>query len=157
MSTAILSDPSLAESSSSTVRHRARLREVQGRRRYVAAGMGALAPILANLLLVDPQTVFTDVDARSLLGWGVRIVILFAFGAAAAWLYREENSPLKLFQLGVAMPALITALANGQNIEQHEAKGVATAAPASHVEAPALAVEDATPPLRMAEADPSAS
>ncbi|HEX6747019.1 MAG TPA: hypothetical protein VF092_06945 [Longimicrobium sp.] len=95
--------------------------EASFRRRFIAAGMGALAPILVNLLVVDPKTVFVSVTLAVALGYAVKTTLLFMAGGAVAWMHPEESSPRKLFQMGIAAPALLTAVINGTQVERRVA------------------------------------
>ena len=88
--------------------------------RYVIAGLGALTPIAANLLVVDFQNIFIQSSTAVVLGYAVRVVVLFLAGMLMAFLYADENQRLKLFQLGVAAPAFILSLQNGKEVKLPE-------------------------------------
>ena len=54
----------------------------------------------------------------TLAGYAVRALVLCYMGGMIAYLYKDEKSPLKIFQLGLAAPALITAFINAHNVTQ---------------------------------------
>jgi hypothetical protein len=87
------------------------------RQKIVLGGLGALTPIVVNLLVVDSTTIFGGLTALVLIGYVIRIVVLFYLGGLVAYLHKEENSGLQLFELGIVAPALITSLMNGARID----------------------------------------
>lgn len=85
------------------------------RERIVLGGAGALTPILLNLLVVDASTVFQSVTLLALTGYTAKVAILFYLGAITAVLHKKERDSLRLFELGIVAPALLTAVLNGAN------------------------------------------
>ncbi len=85
------------------------------RKRMLLAGLGALMPVILNLLVVDYRTVFTDATLPAAAGYAIRVVVLFFLGGLVAFLHKEETNPLRIFELGIIAPALVTALMNGTN------------------------------------------
>lgn len=90
-----------------------------GRQRIILAGLGALVPIVLNLLVVDLGTVFSSATAITIATWTFRVLVLFALGAITGWMHQQEHDRVKIFQLGIVAPALLTSLANGTNVEKH--------------------------------------
>jgi hypothetical protein len=86
------------------------------RKKFVIGGLGALAPILLNLLVIDLETLLIDLTVLALFSYLIRVTALFAVGGLIAILNKAENDPWKLFQLGIAAPALLTAAINGSNV-----------------------------------------
>lgn len=86
------------------------------RHKIFIGGLGALTPIIMNLLVVDFM-LLKDLTFFAFLGYLVRVVVLFYLGGLVAYLHKSEESPVKLFELGIVAPALITALLNGGNVE----------------------------------------
>ena len=82
-------------------------------RTFIGA-LGGVAPVLVNVLSIDPDAVFSEAQTLAIAGWLVRIAVLCGLGALVAWLHQKETNPWKVFQLGIAGPALITAVLNGQ-------------------------------------------
>jgi hypothetical protein len=83
-------------------------------RRYLIAGLGACLPLLVgywadrNTFFDEPMRVATMLSVLfSTLGF-------FVAGVASAWLYPDETNRLKLLQLGMAAPAMFTAMIAGQ-------------------------------------------
>jgi hypothetical protein len=82
------------------------------RQKIIIGGLGALTPIIMNLLVVDINVLVINLTLFAFIGYAVRVVILFYLGGLVAYLHKNENSPIKLFELGIVAPALITALLN---------------------------------------------
>ena len=87
--------------------------ELTTRAKVLIGGVGALTPIILNLLVVDLQTTFTSISVLVVLGYLIRVAILFCIGGGMAYFHKDEKSALKLFEIGIVAPALITALMNG--------------------------------------------
>lgn len=87
-----------------------------GRSRFLLGGLGASAPVLLNLLIVDLQTLMLDLKPLAVVSYLVRVCALFAIGGLVGWMHRTEVEPVKLFMLGIGAPALITGAINGRNI-----------------------------------------
>jgi hypothetical protein len=88
-------------------------------KRFLIGGVGALMPILVTLLAVDLGAIFaqhSSVTAANVVGVLVRYVILFVIGGFVAYLHEDERKPFKLFEIGIAAPALITSLVTSQAI-----------------------------------------
>ena len=62
------------------------------------------------------ETLLLALTPIALISYLIRVVILFAVGGFVAILNRGEDDPFKVFQLGIAAPALITAFINGNNV-----------------------------------------
>lgn len=78
-------------------------------------GLGALTPNIMNLLVVDLENIFIDVEPVAIISYLIRVVVLFYIGGVVAYLNSDENKPAKLFQLGIYAPAMILALMNATN------------------------------------------
>jgi hypothetical protein len=89
--------------------------------KIMMGGLGALTPIALNLLAVDLKTTFATISVFVLLGYTLRVVILFYLGGLVAFLHRDENKPIKLFELGIVAPALLTTLLSAAGVESHKA------------------------------------
>lgn len=87
-----------------------------GPKRFIFAGLGGLAPLLMNLVVIDLQTLLLDLTLLAVLSYLIRVVALFVLGGIVGWLHKTECDPVKLFQLGIAAPALITAAINGGQV-----------------------------------------
>lgn len=87
--------------------------ELTTRRKIMIGGLGALTPIVLNLVVVDSKTTFATTTTAVLLAYLIRVVGLFYLGGLVAYLHKKEKKALKLFELGIVAPALITALMNG--------------------------------------------
>lgn len=86
------------------------------RTKFLIGGVGGIAPVLMNLVVIDLETLLIDLTALAVVSYLIRVAALFAIGGLVAVLNRTETDPLKLFQLGIAAPALITAFINGSNV-----------------------------------------
>lgn len=91
---------------------------MNARARFLTGGVGALVPILLNLVVVDLDTQLQDVTALSVVSYLLRNIALFVVGGIVVTFFNaSEESPPKLFQLGIVAPALLTALLNGHNVD----------------------------------------
>lgn len=89
------------------------------KKRFFLGGGGALMPVLVSLLTIDIGAALasdSSLTTGNIVGLGIRYIILFAIGGIVAYLHEEESKPFKLFQLGMAAPALITSLITSQGI-----------------------------------------
>jgi len=75
--------------------------------------IGALTPIVINLLIVDLQTTLSAVTPISAFCYAVRVAALCTAACIVIYLNSDEDRPVKLFQLGIAAPALLTGMLNG--------------------------------------------
>lgn len=76
-------------------------------------------PVLVSLLAIDIGATFDSdlgLTAGNIVGFVVRYMILFLLGGFVAYLHDDETKPFKLFELGVAAPALITSLITAQGV-----------------------------------------
>ena len=85
--------------------------------KILIGGLGALTPAVLNLAVVDLHILLIDLTVVALLAYLIRVAVLFAIGGLVAYFHKSEKSPIKLFQLGLAAPALITSLLNGGQVE----------------------------------------
>jgi hypothetical protein len=89
-----------------------RVKELTGHTKILIGGLGALTPIVLNLVIVDLNTTLANLTALVFLGYLLRVVVLFYLGGLVAY-FQEEKSRLKLFELGIVAPALLTGIMNG--------------------------------------------
>lgn len=83
--------------------------------RLILGGLGALIPSACNLLLVDFHNVVLQMDMVGLLGYAIRVLILFALGAFLAYVHKDEVNAWKVVQLGLGVPALAISILNAGN------------------------------------------
>lgn len=95
--------------------------------------LGALAPILVNLYVVDFQTVLPNVLPLEALSYAIRLVALCASACLVVYLNGDEARPVKLFQLGVMAPAMLTSMLNGAAVANKAPSAAPAAAPPAHV------------------------
>jgi hypothetical protein len=119
------------------------------RQKILLGGLGALTPVVLNLLVVDLRTLQVDFSPLVAVGYVLRVVVLFYLGGLIAFLHKEETHPTKLFELGIAAPALITALLNAGNvaIPRHDASAAAPVHALSILAAPVYA-QSAEEPMK---------
>ncbi len=92
-----------------------------GHTRFLWGGLGALAPTIISLAILDHSLLADyaaniDEETFKLVGYGFRVLALFAIGGLWAYFHRSEVEPLKLFQLGIVAPAMITGMINASNV-----------------------------------------
>lgn len=85
-------------------------------------GLGALTPIIMNLLVIDLEVLLVNLTFYSVLGYSIRVIVLFYLGGLIAYLHKDEFNPVKIFELGIVAPALITALLNAGQIDVSKMK-----------------------------------
>jgi len=101
---------------------------------FLWGGIGALVPSILTFTLVDHDVVAryvagfaegrTTYDA---IGYAVRILVLFVLGGFWAFLHKGEREPMKLVQLGMLAPAMITGMINAANLSEERNPGVESA------------------------------
>lgn len=92
--------------------------------------LGALTPIVINLLVVDLHTTLSNLTVIEAITYSIRVVALCAAACIVIYLNFDEARPIKLFQLGIAAPAVLTGLLNGAVINNKQ-NAPATPAPQS--------------------------
>ncbi|HEU4388637.1 MAG TPA: hypothetical protein VFV34_12625 [Blastocatellia bacterium] len=85
-------------------------------KKILIGGLGALTPILLNLLALDLKTTFATTTLLVVAGYTVRVMILFYVGGLVAYLHKDEHKPIKLFELGIAAPALLTTIISAAQV-----------------------------------------
>lgn len=89
------------------------------KKRFLIGGGGALMPVLVSFLAIDIGTALSDesnLSTANIIGISIRYIILFIVGGVVAYLHEDEHKPFKLFELGIAAPALITSLITAQGV-----------------------------------------
>ena len=102
--------------------------ETTGYSRFLWGGLGALAPTIISLAILDHSSLADyianiDEETLKLVGYGFRVVVLFTIGGLWAYFHRSEVEPLKLFQLGIVAPAMITGMINASNVSNQTQPG----------------------------------
>lgn len=88
------------------------------KKRFFIGGFGALMPVLVSLLAIDIGAIFDDestLTTGNIIGVFIRYIILFLIGGFIAYLHEDEIKPFKLFEIGIAAPALISSLITAQS------------------------------------------
>ncbi len=91
-------------------------------KKFLLGGIGGLVPLIMTLVLVDIQVIATYIqslesDMYYLSGYLLRFLALFLLGGFWAYLHSSEKDPIKLFQLGIVAPAMITGMINAHNLD----------------------------------------
>jgi hypothetical protein len=86
--------------------------------KVLIGGVGALMPIILNLLVIDFNTLHDGLTSLSILGYCVRVAVLFGVGGMVAYFHKSERNAFKLFQLGLGAPAVLLAMLNGVNAQR---------------------------------------
>ncbi len=89
-----------------------------GKKRFLLGGIGALLPILLSIAIADAARIgeYIADQPYELLGYVIRTATLFALGGVWAYVQSSEMQPLKVLQLGVVAPAMLTVMVNGANV-----------------------------------------
>src|SRR5437762_7282901 len=91
-----------------------RKRDIASHKRILIGALGAFTPILMNLLIVDFNVIPT-LTKYDFIGYSVRTLVLLFIGGIVGYFNKSERNMMKLFQLGLAAPALITASINAKS------------------------------------------
>lgn len=83
-------------------------------KRFFIGGIGGLAPVLMFLISVDWEQFVVDAPPLKVVGYSVRVLVLFFIGGFVAYLHSDEHQPFKLFEVGLAAPALIAGAITSQ-------------------------------------------
>jgi len=86
--------------------------ELNTYQKIMLGGLGALTPVIMNLLAVDLEKLLINITIISVIAYLIKVIILFYIGGLVAYLNSDENKPIKLFQLGIYAPAMIIAFMN---------------------------------------------
>ncbi len=81
--------------------------------------LGALSPIIANLLVVDLDLVLANAKLLTVVSYIIRVVALCGAACIVVYLNSDEDKPIKVFQLGIAAPALLTGIINGVSLSHN--------------------------------------
>jgi hypothetical protein len=84
--------------------------------RILIGGIGALMPIIVNLLIVDFEKL-ADYNFLRTFGYLIKTLVLFGLGGLIAYFNKDEVNAFKLFQLGLGAPALIVGMLNGVTVK----------------------------------------
>jgi chromosome segregation ATPase len=92
--------------------------------KLIIGGIGGLAPILTKLIILDADTIASylqsfDPKFWELVGYLLWSCILFSAGVFWAFIHKSENNLLKLFQLGIVAPAMITGIVQSSQLKAH--------------------------------------
>ncbi len=88
---------------------------IGARRRFWIGGGGALLPLLVTLIATDLSSIIDHYDLLTpglVVGTGIRYLALFVLGGIVAMANTDEQKAIKLVQLGIAAPALISSYLN---------------------------------------------
>lgn len=90
--------------------------------KFLLGGLGALAPVMTSLLIVDFEKVAEQLLTHSeslywILGYTTRVFGLFLIGGMWAYLHKSEREPMKIFQLGIVAPAMLTGMLNASHVQ----------------------------------------
>ena len=92
---------------------------MNSQKRFLVGGGGALMPVLISILAIDVGAVLgsdSSLSTANIIGIFIRYFVLFVIGGVVAFLHEDETNSFKLFELGVAAPALLTSLISAQGI-----------------------------------------
>lgn len=92
------------------------------RDRIAIGGLGGVAPVLVNLIVVDMVSSLAGFTLIVGLAYAVRVLAMVGAGAIAGWLHEDEVKPTKVFQLGMVAPALLTGMMNGAALRMDAVK-----------------------------------
>ncbi|MEJ8835577.1 DM9 repeat-containing protein [Ramlibacter sp. AN1133] len=110
--------------------------DASSKQRFLVGGVGACLPMVLQFLALDNTASLSDANMAGVL---IRNGLLFGLGGLLAYLHTDEVKPIKLLQIGIAAPALITVMVTGNAAKSPQARPVQAATAAEHRSAsPAL-------------------
>ncbi len=130
------------------------------RERLMIGGLGALTPVMANLLVVDLKHVLAEAELYSILGYIIRCSVLFVIGVVVAYLHDDETNKVKMFQFGMGAPAMLLVGLNGSSVAEQDTQQKAQVAIVSPQRTEDRAIEQpvvgppAPPPVRAKPPEP---
>jgi len=89
------------------------------RKAVIIGIMSGMLPLAINLLGMPPEKIFSNFDIARFSGGVIQVLLLMLLGGFIVFVNKEINL-YKAFQLGVAAPAIIVGLMNGQALKQSE-------------------------------------
>jgi FecR-like protein len=84
--------------------------------KFFLGGLGGLAPIIMNLLVLDLAVLLTGLNPLTVVGYVIRVLVLFGVGGFVAWLHTSERNRVKVFEIGLGAPAFILAFLNAGHV-----------------------------------------
>lgn len=101
--------------------------------RIILGALGGISPIIISLLVVDVASLINETGLMDGIGLAIRFLVLIFIGGLVGYLHNKEEEPFKLFQLGIAAPALLTTAINGNSIASQTLLKEHTAATEYHL------------------------
>lgn len=120
-------------------------------KKFLLGGVGGLAPVLVSIAVADSGTIAAALQSIDLghnaylvLGYAVRVIVLFVVGGVWAYMHRTETDPGKIFQLGLVAPAMISSVISAAQVPRDH-----------NVTAPIAAIEEFFVPPAHAQVQPA--
>lgn len=85
------------------------------KKRILLGAIGGLTPYLVTLLSIDFKAVVVSFELLDWVGLAIRCLVLIFLGALVAYLHKSETEQFKVFQLGLAAPALLATFINSNS------------------------------------------
>lgn len=92
---------------------------MDARQRIFLGSIGGITPYLVTLLSIDFKSAVGSYETLDWIGLAVRCLVLMFLGSLVAFLHKSEKEQFKVFQLGLAAPALLATFING-NLGNHQ-------------------------------------
>ena len=86
---------------------------MDAKQRIFIGAIGGITPYLITLLSINFKTTVGSFELLDWVGLAVRCLVLIFLGSLVAYLHKKETEQFKIFQLGVAAPALLATFING--------------------------------------------
>lgn len=83
------------------------------KQRIFLGALGGITPYIVTLLSINFENVVVSYNKFDWLGLAIRCLVLVFLGSLVAYLHKKEVEPFKIFQLGLAAPALLATIING--------------------------------------------
>ncbi len=90
---------------------------MSGWQRFLIGGVGGLAPALMFLAVTDLEMYIEGATQSKIIGYSIRVFALFILGGFIAYLHTDESKPFKLFEVGLAGPALLAGYITSSSLQ----------------------------------------
>ena len=90
-------------------------------KRFLIGGVGGIAPVLMFLITIDLDRYFVETTTLKMLGYVIRGIALFSLGGLIGYLHDDELKAFKVFELGLAAPAMIAGFITTASINSNSA------------------------------------
>jgi len=90
---------------------------MSNRERIVIGGIGAMTPVLLQLVALDINTMSDNLSGVAVAAYLVKVLLLFSLGGFWAYIHSDVKNKKLIFQLGIVAPSIITGLIASSQVD----------------------------------------